>query len=180
MYAIYVLWLRELKRFIRSRSQVIISLAQPVFYLLSVGFGLGPVFERAGEGNYLQFMVPGVIGMTVLSSSVFSGITMLWDRQFGFLKETLVDTGSPPPCHDRTHLGRSDSRHDSRNPNSNSVLVSRLPATTLDWRTLCLSLCFNDCYRVLCAGNHDGLSHSGYEGISGYYRLPVHSSGKLD
>jgi ABC-2 type transport system permease protein len=59
-------------------------------YLLVLGFGLGPVFQKAGLGSYLQFMAPGVIGMTVLFSSVFSGIAMLWDRQFGFLKETLV------------------------------------------------------------------------------------------
>jgi ABC-2 type transport system permease protein len=90
MNAIYILWLRELKRFTRSRVQVIISLAQPALYLLALGFGFGPIFERAGAGSYLQFMAPGVIGMTVLFSSVFSGIAMLWDRQFGFLKETLV------------------------------------------------------------------------------------------
>jgi ABC-2 type transport system permease protein len=59
-------------------------------YLGVLGFGLGPVFQRAGEGSYLQFMAPGVIGMTVLFSSMFSGIALLWDRQFGFLKETLV------------------------------------------------------------------------------------------
>jgi ABC-2 type transport system permease protein len=59
-------------------------------YLLALGFGLGPVFQKAGQGNYLQFVAPGVIAMTVLFSSVFSGIGLLWDRQFGFLKETLV------------------------------------------------------------------------------------------
>ena len=59
-------------------------------YLGVLGFGLGPVFQRAGEGSYLQFMAPGVIGMTVLFSSRFGGIALLWDRQFGFLKETLV------------------------------------------------------------------------------------------
>ena len=59
-------------------------------YLVALGFGLGPVFARAGNGSYLQFIAPGIIGMTVLFSSVFSGISMLWDRQFGFLKETLV------------------------------------------------------------------------------------------
>jgi ABC-2 type transport system permease protein len=58
--------------------------------LLALGFGLGPVFRQAGHGSYLQFMAPGVIGMSVLFTSVFSGIAMLWDRQFGFLKETLV------------------------------------------------------------------------------------------
>jgi ABC-2 type transport system permease protein len=53
-------------------------------------FGLGPVFQKAGNGSYLQFVAPGVIGMTVLFTSVFSGIALLFDRQFGFLKETLV------------------------------------------------------------------------------------------
>jgi len=90
MQAIYILWLRELKRYTRSRAQIIASLGQPLLYLLVLGFGLGPVFQKAGNGSYLQFMAPGVIGMTVLFSSVFSGIALLWDRQFGFLKETLV------------------------------------------------------------------------------------------
>ncbi len=90
MGAIYILWLRELKRYVRSRVQIVVSLGQPCLYLLALGFGLGPVFQQAGHGSYLQFMAPGVIGMTVLFSSVFSGIAMLWDRQFGFLKETLV------------------------------------------------------------------------------------------
>ncbi|MFT4115045.1 ABC transporter permease [Silvibacterium sp.] len=90
MGAIYILWLRELKRYVRSRVQIVVSLGQPCLYLLALGFGFGPVFQQAGHGSYLQFMAPGVVGMTVLFSSVFSGIAMLWDRQFGFLKETLV------------------------------------------------------------------------------------------
>src|SRR5215208_4105708 len=88
--AIYILWLRELKRYSRSRAQVIASLGQPLLYLLVLGFGLGPVFEKAGQGSYLQFVAPGVIGMSILFTSIFSGIGLLWDRQFGFLKETLV------------------------------------------------------------------------------------------
>ncbi len=90
MQAMYILWLRELKRYSRSRSQIIASMGQPLLYLLVLGFGLGPMFQRAGGGSYLQFMAPGVIAMGVLFSSVFSGIALLWDRQFGFLKETLV------------------------------------------------------------------------------------------
>ena len=90
MSAIYILWLRELKRYSRSRAQVIASLGQPLLYLLALGFGLGPVFQKAGQGSYLQFVAPGVVGMSVLFSSIFSGIGLLWDRQFGFLKETLV------------------------------------------------------------------------------------------
>src|SRR4030095_16946787 len=90
MQAIYILWLRELKRYSRSRAQIVASLGQPLLYLLVLGFGLGPVFQQAGRGSYLQFVAPGVIGMSVLFTSIFSGLGLLWDRQFGFLKETLV------------------------------------------------------------------------------------------
>lgn len=90
MSAIYILWLRELKKYVRSRAQIVASLGQPLLYLLVLGFGFGPVFQRAGEGSYLQFVAPGVIGMMILFTSIFSGMSLLWDRQFGFLKETLV------------------------------------------------------------------------------------------
>jgi ABC-2 type transport system permease protein len=90
MRVVYILWLREVKKYLRSRTQMIASLGSPLMYLGVLGFGLGPVFRRAGEGDYLQFMAPGVVGMTVLFTSMFSGIALLWDRQFGFLKETLV------------------------------------------------------------------------------------------
>jgi len=103
MSVIYILWLRELKRYFRSRAQIVASLGQPLLYLLALGFGLGPVFRKAGNGSYLQFVAPGVIGMTVLFSSVFSGIGLLWDRQFGFLKETLV---APVP-RNRIMLGKA-------------------------------------------------------------------------
>src|SRR6266480_1541287 len=90
MSAIYVLWLRELRRYVRSRAQIVASLGQPLLYLVALGFGLGPVFQKAGQGSYVQFVAPGIISMTILFSSVFSGMGLLWDRQFGFLKETLV------------------------------------------------------------------------------------------
>jgi ABC-2 type transport system permease protein len=103
MGAIYIMWLRELKRYVRSRAQILVSLGQPALYLVALGYGFGPVFARAGMGKYLQFIAPGVVGMTVLFTSVFSGMAMLWDRQFGFLRETLV---APVP---RIHimLGRT-------------------------------------------------------------------------
>src|SRR5689334_7093924 len=90
MAPIYILWLRELKRYSRNRAMIVASLGQPLLYLVALGFGLGPVFQQAGRGSYLQFVAPGVIGMSVLFTSIFSGIGLLWDRQFGFLKETLV------------------------------------------------------------------------------------------
>src|SRR5437764_7167265 len=90
MHVIYILWLREVKKSLRSRPQILASLGQPLMYLLALGFGLGPVFRKSGQGSYLQFIAPGVVGMTILFSSIFSGVGLLWDRQFGFLKETLV------------------------------------------------------------------------------------------
>ncbi len=90
MNVVYILWLREVKKYLRSKPQIVASLGQPLMYLAVLGFGLGPIFRKAGAGSYLQFMAPGVIGMTVLFTAMFSGIAMLWDRQFGFLKETLV------------------------------------------------------------------------------------------
>jgi ABC-2 type transport system permease protein len=90
MSVIYILWLRQMKRYVRSRSRIIGSIAQPLLYLLAMGYGLGPVFQRAGMGSYVQFIAPGLIAMTILFTSVFSGIELIFDRQFGFLKETLV------------------------------------------------------------------------------------------
>jgi ABC-2 type transport system permease protein len=66
------------------------SLGQPLLFLLALGFGLGHVFEQSGSGNYIQFLAPGVIAMSVLMTAMFAGIEVIWDRQFGFLKETLV------------------------------------------------------------------------------------------
>jgi ABC-2 type transport system permease protein len=87
---IYILWLRQVKKYFRSKSRIIGSLAQPLLYLLSFGFGFGSIYQRAGGGNYIQFLGPGIILMSVLFTGVFSGIEIIWDRQFGFLKETLV------------------------------------------------------------------------------------------
>lgn len=85
-----ILWLRQLKRYVRSKPRMIGSLGQPVLFLLALGFGLGPVFQQAGQGNYLNFIAPGIIGMSILFTGVFGGIELIWDKQFGFLKETLV------------------------------------------------------------------------------------------
>jgi ABC-2 type transport system permease protein len=90
MSAVYILWLRGVKRYLRSTPRIIASLGQPLLFLLALGFGFGPIFQKAGQGNYMQFLAPGVIAMTILFTAVFSGIELIWDRQFGFLKETLV------------------------------------------------------------------------------------------
>lgn len=90
MSAIYILWMRSVKRYVRSKPRIIAALGQPLLFLIALGFGFGPIFQRAGQGNYIQFLAPGVIAMTVLFTAIFSGIELIWDRQFGFLKETLV------------------------------------------------------------------------------------------
>ncbi len=90
MSAIYVLWLREVKRYLRSRPQIIASLAQPLLYLLVLGFGLGPCSSRRGRAATSSSSRRASSAMGILFTSIFSGIGLLWDRQFGFLKETLV------------------------------------------------------------------------------------------
>src|SRR5579863_2950048 len=90
MSTIYIMWLRQLKRYFRSKPRMIGSLGQPLIFLLAFGFGFGKIYSKAGKGDYLQFLAPGVISMGILFTGVFSGIEIIWDRQFGFLKETLV------------------------------------------------------------------------------------------
>ncbi len=91
MDAIYTIWLRSVKRYLRSKSRIIGSLGMPVFFFLTFGFGLNSVTRIPGaSGDYIGFIIPGVISMSVLFTSVFSGIQIIWDKQFGFLKETLV------------------------------------------------------------------------------------------
>ena len=90
MNTIYVLWLRQVKKYFRSKSRIIGSLGQPLLFLVAFGFGFGSIYQKAGGGNYMQFLAPGIILMSVLTTAMFSGIDIIWDRQFGFLKETLV------------------------------------------------------------------------------------------
>jgi ABC-2 type transport system permease protein len=90
MEVVYIHWWRQVKRYLHSRSSILSSIMQPILYLLSLGFGLGPTFQNAGQGNYLQFLTPGVVGMIILFAAVFSGIDLISDRQFGFLRATLV------------------------------------------------------------------------------------------
>jgi ABC-2 type transport system permease protein len=87
---IYIMWLRQMKRYVRSRARIVASLAQPLLFLVTFGFGFSAIFRQAGAGDYIQFLAPGIISMGIVFSAVFSGIEVMWDRQFGFLKETMV------------------------------------------------------------------------------------------
>jgi ABC-2 type transport system permease protein len=94
--AVYMIWRRDLVRFWRDRVRVIGALAQPLLFLVILGTGLSSALRGAGGGgfrsglDYQTFIYPGVIGMAVLFSSIFSGMSIIWDREFGFLKEVLV------------------------------------------------------------------------------------------
>ena len=90
MGVIYVMWLRQLKRYWRSKARMIGTLGQPVLFLVALGFGFGAIYQKAGGGNYMEFLAPGIVAMSILFTSMFNGIEIIWDRQFGFLKETLV------------------------------------------------------------------------------------------
>src|SRR5271154_1702253 len=87
---IYILWLRQIRRYTRSGSRILGTLGQPILLLLALGYGIGAIYRKAGEGNYIQFLVPGIITQTVLLSAVFWGIIILQDKRFGFLSELLV------------------------------------------------------------------------------------------
>lgn len=95
--AIYIVWYRDLLRWWRDRARIVVSLAQPLLFLVVFGAGLGSSLGGAFSGggaagslSYAQFVFPGVIGMAVLFAAVFGAMSIVWDREFGFLKEILV------------------------------------------------------------------------------------------
>ncbi len=92
--AIYVLWLRDMKRFLRAKSRIIGMIMMPMFFLLGLGLGFNGLIHLSTGGSYLEFLVPGIIGMSLLFTSITSGTAVLFDRQFGFLKEILVTPNS--------------------------------------------------------------------------------------
>jgi len=88
--AIYVLWLRDMKWFLRARARIIAMVMTPFLWLAIMGVGLGRVINIPGYESYIDFLAPGIIGMAVLFSATMSGVSVLWDKQFGFMKEILV------------------------------------------------------------------------------------------
>lgn len=89
--AIYTIWLREVIRYFRAKERIIGSIMQPLLWFLIFGAGIGASIQFRGLGiNFLAFLAPGIVTMTLLFTSVFSGVSVIWDREFGFLKEILV------------------------------------------------------------------------------------------
>jgi ABC-2 type transport system permease protein len=90
--AVRMVWKRELIRYSRNRIRIVTSLAQPVLFLFVLGSGLSPLVS-AGSGPHVDFktfMFPGVIAMTILFTAIFSAVSIVWDREFGFLREMMV------------------------------------------------------------------------------------------
>ena len=84
-----VVWQREMIRFSRDRSRIVSSLVQPVLFLFVLGSGLASLVS-SGDVDFRTFLFPGVLATSVLFTAAFSGISMVWDREFGFLREMLV------------------------------------------------------------------------------------------
>ncbi|HVN66940.1 MAG TPA: ABC transporter permease, partial [Candidatus Sulfotelmatobacter sp.] len=89
-WAVYILWLRDLKRYWYDKPRIFASLGQPILFLFVLGTALGPSVTTPGGVSFSEFIFPGIISMTVLFTSIFSAISIVWDREFGFLKEVLV------------------------------------------------------------------------------------------
>jgi hypothetical protein len=91
MEVVYALWRRDMVKLLRDRRSLITSLTRPFLWLLAFGFGLRASVQLAGtETDFVSFLVPGIAAMTVLFGSMFAAISIVWEREFGFLKELLV------------------------------------------------------------------------------------------
>ncbi|MFQ5428213.1 MAG: ABC transporter permease [Thermodesulfobacteriota bacterium] len=88
--AVYVIVMREFKRFFRQKGRFVVSLVRPLIWLFIVGAGFTKIIDVGEGADYIQFILPGIVGMTILFSSIFSTISVVWDREFGFLREMLV------------------------------------------------------------------------------------------
>lgn len=90
LHGVYIIWYRDILRFWRDRARMFSSMAMPILYLVIFGSGIASFLNREGDFDYIAFMYPGIIGMVVVLGSIMSGITVVFDREFGFLKEVLV------------------------------------------------------------------------------------------
>ena len=88
--AMHIVWKRELIRFVRAKARIVTGLVQPVLFLFVLGGGLSPLVGDAGGLDFRMFVFPGVVAMSVLTTAIFSAVSIVWDREFGFLREMLV------------------------------------------------------------------------------------------
>jgi ABC-2 type transport system permease protein len=85
-----MVWERELIRYTRNRTRIVSGLIQPVLFLFVLGYGMSSLVGTTGGFNFRQFVFPGVVAMSVVMTAMFSAISIVWDREFGFLREMLV------------------------------------------------------------------------------------------
>jgi len=94
MYDTYTIFWREIKRYIKSRTGVLIRLIQPAIWIIVIGntfSGTQPLIQSVGfQGEYIEFMTPGVIILTAIFTSIFGGVNTLWDRRYGFMNKALI------------------------------------------------------------------------------------------
>lgn len=88
--ALWVMWHRQVKSFLRNKQRLFVSMVQPVLFLVAFGYGFGSGFQSTDGISYIQYLIPGIVGMTILMSATMAGTSLIWDKKFGFLKETLV------------------------------------------------------------------------------------------
>jgi ABC-2 type transport system permease protein len=87
---VYAIWLRDMKAMLRERSRLISSLMRPILWLIIMGNGLRPAMQNVTGVDYTQFIFPGVVGMTLIFTAIHSATSIIWDREFGFLREVMV------------------------------------------------------------------------------------------
>jgi len=85
-----MVWLRELIRFERTRTRILSGLIQPILFLIVLGYGMAGLVGSTGGFDFKKFMFPGIMAMSVVTTAIFSGMSIVWDREFGFLREMLV------------------------------------------------------------------------------------------
>src|SRR5664280_3872054 len=85
-----MVWERELIRYTRNRTRIVSGLMQPVLFLFVLGYGMGSLVGSTGGFDFRKFVFPGVVAMSVVMTAMFSAISIVWDREFGFLREMLV------------------------------------------------------------------------------------------
>ncbi len=122
----YTIWYRDVLRFVRDRSRIFGSLAQPLLFLFALGFGLGGALEPSGQrragdlpgGPFIEFLYPGILCMTVLFTALFSAISIVWDREFGFLARGARRAGLAHRGGAREGRGRLDGGDRCKEPSS--------------------------------------------------------------
>ena len=172
MDIIYTIWLRSITRYIRSKSRIIGSISMPLFFLLFLGFGLNSVVNIPGLGeNYIQFLIPGMVAMSVLFTSVFSGIQIIWDKQFGFLKETLGCSGVQNGDHAWADLRRSNNCCYTGHLDHGPFALFGTESAKFSWFSYRTGIHDTDRNLIHCVRYCDSIENGGYDRVSAHHEF---------